>query len=269
MGVRGWMISVVLFGLLATGVVGCGDDAAPDASSDAGSDASVDVGVDAPSDVGTDTAVDAPGPDTGACEPPGDCDPFVADGCPSDQVCVRRETGRTECRDATDTADVGESCDRMEDCLPGLMCVNVDGMATCHRSCPGGSMGLCPDEERCSGSIGDDCVLFCRMRPLPCDIYAQDCADPDDACTFANDPETDERYTGCRPAGPNGLGEPCNSDDGFCREGFVCIRREGESTCHEVCDAEDPEVMCSDAAEECVGLSTGWMVTYCRPPPPE
>ena len=190
----------------------------------------------------------------GVCAPPGECDPFVADGCPADEVCVRRDTGRTECRNATDTADLGEPCARMEDCLPGLMCVNVDGAATCHRSCPGGSVGQCPGEnERCSGSIGDDCVLFCRERPLPCDIYAQDCADPDDACTFANDPETDERYTGCRTAGPNGLGDVCGSAEGFCQEGFVCIRREGESTCHEVCDTEDPDVMCSDSTEACVG----------------
>ena len=33
-------------------------------------------------------------------------------------------------------------------------------------------------------------------------------------------------------------------------------------------DADDPDVMCTDDAEECVGLSTGWMVTYCRTPPP-
>ena len=252
-------------------LIACGDDATPDTGTDAG-DAMVvpDAGTDVPEplDAAVDTAFDSD-VDGGVCVPPGDCDPFVADGCPAGRVCVRRETGRTECRDATDTADVGEPCGRMEDCLPGLMCVNVDGVASCHRSCPGGSVGMCPSEERCSGSIGDDCVLFCRMRPMPCDIYAQDCADPDHACTFANDPETDERYTGCRPAGPNGLGEDCGSDEGFCREGFVCIRREGASTCHEVCDAEDPDVMCSDAAEACVGLSTGWMVTYCRPPPPE
>lgn len=255
------------FLLLLILATACGDDSeGVDAGSDSGADATVDVGTDAPTDVGTDTAEDAPRPDSGTCLPPGDCDPFVMDGCPDGQVCVRRDTGRTECRMATDMAGIGEPCARMEDCVPGSMCVNVDGEATCHQTCPGGSVGRCPAEERCSGSIGDDCVLFCRLRPLECDIYAQDCADPDDACTFATDPETDDRYTGCRPAGPNGLGEECGSAEGFCQEGFVCIRREGMSTCHEVCDAEEPTVMCSDSGETCTGLSTGWMVTYCRPP---
>lgn len=250
----------------------CGDDDdGPDTGTDAGTDAPVDVGTDVPEDVAIpDAAEEDSAIDAGMCVPPGECDPFGADGCGEGEVCVLRDTGRTECREARDTADVGEPCGRAEDCLPGLMCVNVGGEATCHQTCPGGSVGRCPAEERCSGSIGDDCVLFCRERPLPCDIYAQDCEDPGDACTFASDPETEERYTGCREAGPNGLGQPCGSEEGFCQEGFVCIRREGVSTCHEVCDADDPDVMCTDDAEECVGLSTGWMVTYCRtPPPPE
>lgn len=277
---RSRWVAMGLWSWLLVAVCACGGGSAPpeDAGGgvDAGSDAAVtppDAAPDgAPVDAGEDASTDAAGGRDASppmvCVPPGECDPFVADGCPEGEVCVTRDSGRTQCRPATGSAGLGEPCARAEDCQSGLLCVNVAGVTTCHRACPEGSVGACEGEDRCIGSIGDRCVRYCRPRPRPCDIYRQDCPDPTDACTFAVDPETGENYTGCRPAGPGGHGESCGSEEGFCAAGYVCIRREGAATCHEVCDATAPEDTCSVDGEVCEGVSSTWRVTYCRPPIP-
>ena len=265
-----------LLALLALNVllIGCGGGvgALDDAGADAGADAGVttDAGVDAAvADAARDSGVDARLPlDAGipmSCAPAGDCDPFGPDPCPLGEVCVLGPSGLTRCRLATSAAELGEPCARAEDCLPGLLCVNVAGVSSCHRACAAGSVGACAGEERCIGSIGHDCVRFCRARPRPCDIYRQDCPDPGDSCTFAVDPETGEHYTGCRAAGSRRHGESCGADD-RCVAGYVCIRRDGAAACHEVCDPMATEDTCTTAGEVCEGVSSTWRVGYCRPP---
>ncbi len=255
---------------------GAAEDASADATrdsspgedaggSDASEDASIDGSNDASIDAGEDAEVDS-GPVSMPCTPSGECDPFMDDtGCEDGQVCIVA-AGGTECRDAGDGLALGEVCTQRNDCAPGLMCVRVgEGDATCQAMCAAGSIGQCEGEARCFGNVGDACVQFCRPRSPSCDIYTQDCAGVDEACTLVTDPETDERYTGCRPAGEKAQGETCGGDDGNCEAGLVCIRRDGTSTCHEVCDADAGET-CSEASEVCEGVSSSWRVTYCRPP---
>ncbi len=286
-------------GVLCLGLLACGDDDAGVPTRDSGAiDAPTEQdagevdggtedagavdggGVDAPP--GEDAGMEDTGPseDSGPpadggsvytgvvsipCTAPGERDPFHPDACGADMNCVLGADDMTVCRASTGAAATGATCSRAEDCAGGNICINFGGEATCQQMCPDGSIGFCSgSENRCSGGIGDECVRFCQPRSEPCDIYAQDCADPEDGCNFSTDPETGARYTGCRPAGPQTLGEPCGSDPGFCARGLVCIRVDGEAACHEVCDAEDPTDICSDVGQTCSGLSTGFMVTYCR-----
>ncbi len=251
----------------------CGGSSAPPEDvgrRDAGTDASTspeDAALDRPPpDVGVDAAVGMDATSPTQCTPPGECDPFAPEGCSDSEVCVIRASSRAECRPATARVALGGACTRAEDCRPGLLCVNVAGVSSCYRACPAGSIGACEGEERCIGNIGDECVRYCRPRLRSCDIYRQDCPDPADACTFAVDPETGENYTGCRPAGSRSHGEACGGEEGFCVAGYVCIRRDGVATCHEVCDAMAAEDTCSAPGEVCEGLSATWRVSYCRPP---
>lgn len=246
----GWWLWLVL-------CIACGDDSE---ARDAGAEDAAEAG---PADAGED-AIDSAYDAGDNCRPPGDCDPFDPAACRAGEVCVRRSTGRTECRSGPGDADLDELCSRGSDCRPGLLCVNTGGEQRCQRSCPLGSVGFCGGEERCSGSIGDACLGFCRLRSPTCDVYAQDCEAADDACTFAMDPETDERYTGCRPAGPRTIGTACGEDEGFCEAGLVCIREDPGGVCREVCNAELPTDTCR-AGEVCSGLSAGWRVTFCEP----
>lgn len=280
-------------------ILGCGDDdagvptrdagAADAGGADTGGGATDGGGEDAssPADGGGDAGeptdagdVDASGTDAGAddagsadagdsglvsmpCTAAGTCDPFAASAC-GDDKCVLGAEDETLCRPSTGSVARGGECTRAEDCVDGHICVRLGDVAVCERMCPEGSIGFCGGEDRCSGGIGHECVRFCRQRPRPCDIYVQDCPDAGDGCNFATDPETGERYTGCRPAGPQGLGDPCGGMDPFCAAGLVCIRVDGAASCHEVCDAEDPDVTCTNPDQTCSGRSSSYMVTYCR-----
>ncbi len=128
-----------------------------------------------------------------------------------------------------------------------------------------GSIGDCTTGFVCTGSItgGDPCIQVCRPLPEPCDIYTQDCADPLDACTFASNAETGERYTGCRPAGTRTDGQPCGGGMGSCARGLVCITESGTSTCHYACDPAVMPTTCP-TMQACTGTARSWGVGYCR-----
>jgi hypothetical protein len=105
----------------------------------------------------------------------------------------------------------------------------------------------------------------CRPLAPPCDIYAQDCDDPELACTLVTNFETGERYTGCRTPGTVALGGGCGGGMGSCAEGLICVRVEGVSTCHAVCNPEAGGPDCTTPAT-CSGMTTGWGVRYCVSP---
>jgi len=263
--------------LALSSLAGCGndDDGGPtpvDASMDAGgTDGAIGEDAGGTDGGGTDAAGDDGGggeedggPVSMPCTAMGDCDPFDPTACPDGEACHPNPSG-TECAELTArTVGEGEECSARADCAPGLLCLDFGDGFSCNRMCPEGSIGFCGEDKGCFGTIGDAGVRICRPIPEPCDIYAQDCPDPDDTCTFTRDPETDEPYTGCRPAGEQGHGEPCGGDDGSCDRGLVCIRGgDGSTSCHHVCDP-DGEPDCTAGDETCDGFAETWMVGYCR-----
>lgn len=221
-----------------------------------------------------DTGV-VPGPDAPdaprvsmPCMATGTCDPFEVASCALGEGCLLGMTG-TACMPLASTlALAGEVCTRTDGCEPGTACLSfaAEGFR-CHRMCPEGSIGFCGAGATCSGTLGDACVRVCRPLPTPCDIYAQDCADPALACSLAENIETGERYTGCRTPGASLEGAACGGGMGACAEGLVCVNLDGASTCHRVCREDGSAPTCA-APEACTGRTGGWGVTFCRLPPP-
>jgi len=278
-------IALGLFGMCA----GCGDDdglpplrdggpdgaAAPDG---APRDGSGGMDAHATSDGGprSDTgpipdsgpAPDGSGADGGPvsmpCMATGACDPFDPGSCPG-ETCHPGTSG-TECVPYSTAGAEGDACASGAECGPGLLCLSFGGSAgfTCHRMCPNGSIGFCAGGKACIGTIGTDtCIRICRPIPAPCDIFAQDCSDSTDTCTLASNPETGEPYTGCRPAGTQGAGDPCGGADGTCGHGLMCIRTDMVAACHQVCGPDGGTPTCSIAGESCSGFARTWMVPYC------
>jgi hypothetical protein len=251
----------------APGVEVAGDAAAhgSDAPADQGADATPDA--DGPADRSADAveAADAPAePVSMACTAPGTCDPFDPAACGA-QVCRVQQDGNTACVAAAATLKgAGASCTFTNECGDGLDCIQIgdDPGPTCQRTCPKGSLGFCGGEQRCTNFFVG-CVQFCRPRDVPCDIYAQNCADTTRACAPTTDSETGERYTGCRPAGPGARGDRC--DTAACAKGLICVREAGVSTCRQVCTGGDAGALpCTGAGETCSGLTSTYQITYCK-----
>jgi hypothetical protein len=241
---------------------GTGTDATPDdASVDGSRDAVVDSG--RPDTAALDTGPMDTGPVSMPCTAMGPCDPFDPTSCPSGQGC-QPGIGMTECVDLDPSpGGLDDVCTRGTECEAGTLCLDFGDGLSCRRMCPDGSIGFCGDGEACTGAIGGDmCIRVCRPIPEPCNIYTQDCEGPTDTCTLARHPETNAPYTGCRPEGPQGLGNPCGGEDGFCMRGLICIREMGISTCKQVCGPDGSTPTC--AIGSCTGFATTWMVPYCR-----
>ncbi len=208
-------------------------------------------------------AVDG-GPVSMPCMAMGDCDPFDPSACMAGQKCQVTATG-TACVDLTMDPPLGRgaTCGVDTECGPGLWCLSFGDGFECMPMCPNGSIGACGADAACIGTVGmEACVRVCRAIPPRCDIYAQDCADPGDMCTFATNPESRENYTGCRPNGTLTLGEACGGDLGTCSRGLVCIREGMETSCRQVCGPDGAAPTC--ASGECTGLARSWGVPYCR-----
>ena len=251
----------------ATGGDGGGGDSGPRDDSGGVDGGGVDGGgVDGGgSDGGAGDAAADGGPVSMPCTPTGDCDPFDPSACPDGQSCRPSTVSGTSCQAIiASPVSEGETCATAQDCAPGLLCLNFGDGFTCERLCPDGSIGFCSDGQACTGTIGDACVQVCRPTPTPCDIYAQDCADPDDTCSFVRHPETTTPYTGCRPAGTQGHGDPCGGMDGTCGHSLVCVREGDVVSCHYVCDPDGGDPTCTEAGEACTGFARTWMVGYCQ-----
>jgi hypothetical protein len=207
------------------------------------------------------------GPMSMPCTAAGACDPFDPTSCGAGLGCRLNDTGMTECLPViASPREEGSACTTSRDCQPGLVCLDFGGGFACNRMCPRGSIGFCGGEDRCFGTLGDACVQVCRPRPEPCDIYAQDCPNPADACTLASDPETRAPYTGCRPNGTVGIGGFCGGMAGSCQRGLICIREGSSSTCKQVCGPDGGTPACTAAGEVCTGFARTWGVSYCRAP---
>lgn len=205
---------------------------------------------------------DAPMDAAPACVPRGSCDPLApVSPCPAGQSCRPDSGGNFRCA-AVEREPFGldESCTTAASCEPGLLCLDFGEGFRCHGLCPADSVGQCPAGMACSGSLGTECVEVCRPAPVLCDIYRQDCPERTQACVPTFDPETEEPVTACRPAGTQGLGEPCGSSAMRCQRGLVCVRSGGVEVCRELCTDET----CATGTS-CVGTIPMWDITYCAP----
>jgi hypothetical protein len=260
---------------------GCGDDGGPGDGGvgiDAGDgDAGLDAGTDAApgADTGTDTGLPVDGGEDARvsmpCTAAGMCNPFDPESCGTTMACRPDLTPEgTGCGPLSAAVRMeGESCTAPDDCVQGTLCLDFGEGLSCQRMCPDGSIGFCGrDDLACFGAIAaDECIRICRPIPEECDILMQDCADPLDTCTLARHPETDAPYTGCRPAGTQGPGDPCGDGMGSCDHGLICIREGMTTSCRQVCGGADmAPPACTEPGETCTGFARTWMVSYCRPP---
>lgn len=202
------------------------------------------------------------------CTAAGACDPFDPEACGAGMACRPGAMGApTACAMLSGTVvPEGGACAAGSQCAGGSACLDFGDGPRCHRLCPMGSIGACGTSAVCTGTItgGDACIMVCRALPLRCDIYEQDCADPGQACTLVSNPETDERYTGCRTAGTRTDGQPCGGSFGTCARGLICVNDgSGGASCRHVCVAAATPTTCP-MGQACTGTTRGWGVTYCR-----
>jgi hypothetical protein len=240
-------------------------DAGIEAGKDAGNDAQAGAADAADGDGAADAAIDGAAERVSMpCVAAGACDPFVATSCGA-RVCAVGPDGNTMCiAGSASPKGLGAACASPGECAGGLDCVSLgaDTTLTCQRMCPRGSLGFCGGDYRCTDFIVG-CIQYCRLRDVPCDIYAQNCADARTACALSLDTETGERYTGCRPAGPGARGERCDQG-GACGKGLLCVRESGVSTCRQICTGDGGALPCLAAGETCSGLTSTYHVTYCH-----
>lgn len=242
--------------------------AGPSSPTDGG--ARVDAGSIEPTDGGS--TPDAPTVDhdastEGRCTATGECDPFTASSCEGTALCRPGVMeGPTVCVEPTgELRALGERCGAEDWCVEGASCIDFGDGARCERLCAAGSVGECGEDAVCVGTVTgfQPCIRVCVALAARCDVLAQDCADPELTCAFAGNPETGERYTGCRTTGEQADGEPCGGTDGACARGLLCITEEGVSRCHAPCDAAAAPSTCP-AEQTCSGRLTGYDFSYCR-----
>jgi hypothetical protein len=154
--------------------------------------------------------------------------------------------------------------------VPGTGCVDTHEFQyvydfRCLRLCPRGSHGFCGPNKQCGGNIfgGDYCVWQCAPIRRHCDIYAQDCADQADECSWAENVETDERYTGCYHEGMTSEGQPCGGlSPAECARGLVCAYIGSQYRCARVCRATG--TASCPTGETCSGVRAGWDFNFCQ-----
>jgi hypothetical protein len=260
----------------AAGTGGANADAAHDGVGGVSGDAALETAGEVPSgsvdarvDGTAGDSVDGTGTDGGGepvsmpCMAAGACDPFDPTSCGA-KLCAVGGDGNTSCITAAATLKgLGATCTTREQCAGGLDCVIIgaDPAATCQRMCPRGSIGFCGGEYRCTSLLAG-CVQYCRLRDVPCDIYAQDCAAAGTACSLSVDSETGARYTGCRSAGTAARGDRCET--ATCGKGLLCVREGSVSTCRQICTGDGGAAPCLAAGETCSGLTSTYQIAYCR-----
>ena len=235
-----------------------------DSGTTGGTTGGMDTGEPVDADNPMDTAADT---EERVFDPGGECNPYTQD-CPDGddgdpQQCVPIQ-GEPRCiAQNPQQLAAEEPCVGVE-CAPGLTCINWGGDRgqVCTQMCDRNTREGCADNFSCSAWVqSNDNIGLCQPRPVTCDIYAQDCPDDGQACTFGRDPDTDAPIYVCASAGDRADGQTCSGGAGRCMEGLICIRTEGdEATCSRVCQEDDDCL----GEQRCIGRSTTWEATFCR-----
>jgi hypothetical protein len=161
-----------------------------------------------------------------------------------------------------------ETCGQQE-CAPGLGCFSsYPGPDwSCQRLCPAGSHGRCGPGEVCGAESGYGCIMHCVPLLAPCDVYAQDCANPEEACTPTLNAESGQRYTGCLLPPASSEGDPCGPTTFLptCAKGLLCAVPSGmtDPSCRRICRPGGTPTC--PAGQACTGVfGQGWDITFCE-----
>ena len=95
---------------------------------------------------GSGRLVDGSETEYGQCVAPQDCRILGTNECGEREACyIVDAEGKTDCR-RVGSQEVGESCNKLNDCLPGLACTGLFER-TCARICELGNDSSCPSSE--------------------------------------------------------------------------------------------------------------------------
>lgn len=143
------------------------------------------------------------------------------------------------------TCNVNADCPAQQVCQAGV-CAVVPSANTLPASTEHCENGLDDDGDSAVDCDDLDCQRepacystgSCNGAPCPCDVLAQDCANPGERCwpggEFAKD-------GACYPIGPQGQGDPCEEPpvDGplACAKGLICVAQDEQDqpTCRALC----------------------------------
>lgn len=187
---------------------------------------------------GADAGVDAGPADAGMCSAPCQVVPAQC-GCSGGDICGLDGDGQLECRAPPSPPNGNlESCDGVDDCDAGLVCVNRGGVPMC--------VPLCLDDSHCpSGRCARDVrdlmgrITGYRACTTPCSPVAGDDTCPSGTrcvLTVYDDIAPPTTAAGCEgPIGTGVEGASCSTYE-QCADGFACIT----DTCRQICNLASP-----------------------------
>lgn len=237
------MLRLVIFGS-ALALAGCSNDGGNGGGSGSGS------GDTASEDAAT------TGNETSSCKYAGQyanetCNPLCADesGCPEGQNCTFVGTG-FGC--IIGDQALGLSCNDETTCAGGGCVELEEGKA---RKC----VAFCKDDTDCGAENqcvlevnygGTAPILMCAPKPKGCDIFKQDCTEPDTGCYLAGD-------LGCMEVGTGKLAEACSEPNG-CEKGLICISDKCHTPCNPSTGGPNPKchLTCPNSTGEIEGVTT-------------
>ena len=170
-----------------------------------------------------------------ACNPL--CDPT---GCGAGTICTTDATGGLACMEPG-TQPLRKGCNEVSTCAAGACVKIANGSPKCRPFCTKNIE--CEEGEVCGSETtlpSGDKAKFCVPKPPKCDLFAQDCEKPEEACTL------EQNGTLCVKPGEEILGAKCAAVDD-CKKELVCV----SDKCHQPCSLKsgggDPK--CKDICD--------------------
>ncbi|MEZ4256255.1 MAG: hypothetical protein R3A78_11205 [Polyangiales bacterium] len=180
------------------------------------------------------------------------CDPRDLAACGESAACVLA-TAVPACGEPG-TAEKGEACTQVADCVAGLACFKRNGAGECGEVCCAED-AACPGEgERCSdGATLVDGALTAWGRcipPRPCNVLdsSEECDEGEGCYVVSASAGTD-----CLPEGAKAIDETCGGWND-CAPGLVCTGT-GIRTCKRVCSIGSDDVPCPGDSQHCIAYA--------------